>query len=134
MIPIISSGLDIMVFAPLLTMSNMALFHVNFNFIKRVLWVPPSKILTMVIPEISSTNGALTFISFCSFGFNILFISGNMGTDLFKNFETTVPRGYYTSNPNKYVIPGVLPKFNFSKFFSSFCIWFMFIFIYCFYV
>ena len=76
-----------MVFAPLFTMSNMALFHVNFNFINRVLWVPPSKILTMAIPEISSTNRALTFVSFCSFGFNITFFPGNMGMDLFKNLK-----------------------------------------------
>ena len=48
-----------MVFAHLFTMSNMALFHVKFNFNNKVLWVPPFKILTMAIPEISSTNGAL---------------------------------------------------------------------------
>ena len=32
----------------------------------------------------SSTNGALTFTSFCSSGFNISSLSGYMGTDLFK--------------------------------------------------
>ena len=85
-----------MVFAPLFTISNMALFHVNFNFNNRVLWVPPSKILTMAIPEILSINGVLTFISFCSFGFNTTFFSGNMGTDLFKKFKATVPRVYNT--------------------------------------
>ena len=41
----------------------------------------------MAVPEISSTNGALTFISFCSFGFNITSFSGKMGTDLFKNVK-----------------------------------------------
>ena len=69
------------------TMSNMALFHVNFNFNNKVLWVPVSKILTMAIPEILSTNEALTFINFCSFGFNITLFSGNMGTDQFQNLK-----------------------------------------------
>ena len=87
MIPIISSGLNITVSVALVTMSNMTLFHVNFNFINRVLWVALSKILTMASPKISSTNGALTFISFCSCGFNITSFSGNMGMDPFKNLK-----------------------------------------------
>ena len=70
-IPIISSGLNIMVSVPLFTISNTAIFHVNFSFISKVLWVPPSNILTIANPEISSINGALTFISFCSLGFKI---------------------------------------------------------------
>ena len=64
MIPIISPGLNIIVSTLLFTMSNTALLCVNFNFIIRVLWVPPSKILTMAIPEILSTNGALTLSGF----------------------------------------------------------------------
>ena len=36
-IPIISSGLRIMVSIPLFVMSNMALLHVNFSFIINVL-------------------------------------------------------------------------------------------------
>ena len=39
----------------------------------------------MASPEISSTNGALTFTNFCSSGFNITSFSGYIGTDLFKN-------------------------------------------------
>ena len=76
-----------MVSVPLFTMSNIALFHVNFNFINRVVWVPLSNILTMARPKISSTNGTFTFISFCSLGFNIALFSGNMGMDLFKNLK-----------------------------------------------
>ena len=38
----------------------------------------------MAKPEISSENGASTFTNFCSFGFNIIFSFGNIGTDLFK--------------------------------------------------
>ena len=52
MTPIISSGLNIMVSVPLFTMSNIALFPVNFSFINKVLWVPLSNILTMASPEI----------------------------------------------------------------------------------
>ena len=37
--------------------------------------------------EISSENGASTFTNICSFGFNIIFLSGNMGTDLFKKLK-----------------------------------------------
>ena len=101
-----------MVFAPLFTMSNMALFHVNFNFINRVLWVPLSKILTMAIPEISSTNGALTFISFCSFGFNITFFSGNMGMDLLKNFKQQSLEFITPSNLNTFLYLKLSPHFH----------------------
>ena len=36
-------------------------------------------ILIIATPEISSTNGALTFTSFYSFGFNITSFSGYIG-------------------------------------------------------
>ena len=41
-IPIISFSLSIMVSFPAFFMSKPALLHVNFNFINRVLYVPPS--------------------------------------------------------------------------------------------
>ena len=50
MVSIISSGLNIMVLVPLLVMSSIALFCTNVNFNNRVLWVPPSNILTMARP------------------------------------------------------------------------------------
>ena len=65
----------------------MALFHMNFNFNKRVLWVPPSNIITMASPAVSPINGAFTFINFCSLGFNIVQFSGNMGTDPFETLK-----------------------------------------------
>ena len=43
--------------------------------------------LTMAKPEISSENGASTFISFCSLGFNIIVSFGNIGIDLFKKLK-----------------------------------------------
>ena len=63
-IPIISFGLQIMVSLPAFFMSKTALFHVNFSFISKELLVFPSIILIIANPEISSTNGALTFTSF----------------------------------------------------------------------
>ena len=86
-IPIISSGLRIMVSFSAFFMSKTALLHVNFNFINRVLLLIPSIILIITNPEISSINGALTFTSFCSSGFNIISFSGYIGTDLFKNLN-----------------------------------------------
>ena len=41
----------------------------------------------MASPEISSVNGAFTFINFCSLGFKIVQFSENIGTDLFKNLK-----------------------------------------------
>ena len=82
----------------------MALFCINFNFNKRVLWVPPSNILTMANPEISSINGAFTFINFCSLDFKIVHFSGNMGTDLFKNLKQSSQEFITSSNLNTFFI------------------------------
>ena len=85
-----------MVSVPLSTISNIAVFHVNFSSINKVLWVPPSNILTIANPQISSINGAFTFINFCSLGFKITQSSGNMGRDLFKNLKHQSPGIYYS--------------------------------------
>ena len=100
MIPIISSGLNIIVSITLFVWSSMALLCVNFSFNKRVLWVPLSNILTMANPEISSINGAFTFINFCSLGFKIVQFSGNMGTDLFQNLKQQSLEFITSSNSN----------------------------------
>ena len=89
-----------MVLVPLFVMSNIALFHMNFNFINRVLWVPLSNILIMANPEISSINGAFTFIDFCSLGFKIVQLSGNMGMDLFQNLKQQSLEFITPSNSN----------------------------------
>ena len=83
-----------MVLVPLFVMSSKAVFCVNFKCINRLVWVPPSNMLTMASPEILSINGAFTFINFCSLDFKIVQFSGNMGTDLFQNLKQ-VPRVYY---------------------------------------
>ena len=41
----------------------------------------------MAKPEILSKNGDSTFINYCSFGFNIIFSFGNIGTNLFKKLN-----------------------------------------------
>ena len=112
MTPIIFSGLKIMVSVPLLlTVSTLALFCINFNFISKVLWVPPPNILTMASPKISSINGAFTFISLCSLGFRITQLSGNMGMDLFKNLKQQSLEFITPSNLNMFFMPRTKSKF-----------------------
>ena len=41
----------------------------------------------MANPDISSINGAFTFINFCSLGFKTMQSTGNMGKDLLKNLK-----------------------------------------------
>ena len=58
-----------MVSKPLLAMSNVAEFHVNFSFNDMVLCVFPFNILTIASPDILSMNGAFTLNTFCYFWF-----------------------------------------------------------------
>ena len=104
-IPIISFGLRIMVSLPESFMSKTALLCINFSFINKVLLVFPSIILIIANPEISSTNGALTFTSFCSVGFNIRSFSGYKGTDLLKNSNLQSLEFITPSNLNTFFIP-----------------------------
>ena len=57
----------------------------------------------MASPEMLSTNGALTFTSFCSSGFNISSFSGYMGTDLFKNLNLLSLEFITPSNSNTFL-------------------------------
>ena len=93
-------------------MSKTALFHVNFSFINRVLLVLPSIILIIANPKISSINGALTFTSFCSSGFNIISFSGYIGTDLFKNSNQQSLEFMTTSSSNTLFIPKTKSTFS----------------------
>ena len=68
-------------------MSNIAKFHVDFNFNIIVLCVSLSSIFTVAKPEILSINGASTLTKFSSFGFKIIFAFGNKGIDLFKKLK-----------------------------------------------
>ena len=81
-------------------------------FINKVLWVPPSNILTIASPEISSINGAFTCINFCSLGFIITWFSGNMGTDLFKNLKQQSLEFITPSNSNMFFMPRTKSTFS----------------------
>ena len=69
--------------------------------------------------EISSINGAFTFINFCSFGFKIVQFSGNMGTDLFKNLKQQSIEFITPSNLNTFFIPKT--KSTFHDFLTPMC-------------
>ena len=72
MIPNISFGLSMIVSRPLLVISSIAKFHVNFSFNITVLCVVLSSILIIASPDISSMNGSPTFINFHSLGFSTI--------------------------------------------------------------
>ena len=59
----------------------------------------------MAKPEISSENGASIFINLCSFGFNIIFSFGNMGTNLLKKLKQHSHELITPSNSNTFLIP-----------------------------
>ena len=73
------------------------------------------QILIMAIAEISSTNGAFTFINFCSFGFNVTSISVKMGTDLFNNLQQQFLECITPSNLNTFYIPRTKSTFSWIK-------------------
>ena len=72
---------------PLLVISNIAEFCMNFNLSIIVLCVVLSSTLIIANPDILSINGASTFISFCSFGFNTISSFGKFGKGLFKKLK-----------------------------------------------
>ena len=77
----------------------------NVSFINRVLLVLPSIILIIANPKISSMNGALTFTSLCSSGFNIISFSGYIGADLFKNSNLQSLEFMTPSSLNTFLFP-----------------------------
>ena len=97
---------------PIFLMSRIALLHVNFNFIDRVLLVFSSMILIIAKPEISSTNGALTFTSLFSSGFSITSFSGYIRTDLFKNSNLQSLEFITPSYSNTFFIPKTRSTFS----------------------
>ena len=111
-IPIISFGLRIIVSLPAFLVSKIALLCINFNFISKVLLVPPCIILIIAKPEMSSTNGAQTFTNFCSLHFNISSFSGYMGTDLFKNSNLQSLEFIIPSNSNTFFMPKTKSTFS----------------------
>ena len=90
---------------PLLAMSKVAEFHVNFNFIISVLCVTPSDILTIPSPGMSSMNGASTLITFCCLGFRTVHSFREIGRDLLKKLKQQSCIFVTPSNSNTFFIP-----------------------------
>ena len=72
---------------PVLVLSNVVYFCTNFNLNIIVIYVVLSSTLIIANPDISSMNGASTFISFCSFGFSTIHSFGKIGKDLFRKLK-----------------------------------------------
>ena len=90
---------NITVSKPLFVTSSIATFHVCH--ISTFL----SNTFISTKPEISSMNGASTFISLCSFGFDIMFSFGKNGIDLFKKLNEDSFEFIMPSNPNIFLMP-----------------------------
>ena len=71
-----------------------------------------SSTLIIANPEISSMNGASTFINLCSFGFNTIHSFGKIGMDLFMKLKQQSHKFITPSNLNIFYIPK--PKSTFS--------------------
>ena len=87
MIPNTSSGPNIIVSKPLLVISHVVEFSMNINLSIIVLCVVLSSILIIASLDISAINGAYTFISFCSLGFNTIHSFEKMDKDLFRKLK-----------------------------------------------
>ena len=70
-----------------------------------VLCVVLSSILIIASPDISSINGASTFISFCSFGFSNMCSFGKIGKDLFRKLKQQFCEFLTPFNSNMFLIP-----------------------------
>ena len=66
----------------------------------------------MANPEISSINGAFTFINFCLLGFKIMQFSGNMGTGLLRNLKQQSLEFITPSSSNTFFIPKTKSMFS----------------------
>ena len=74
---------------PLFVISNVAKLCGNSNFSIIVFCMFLSNTLIIASPEISSINGASTFINFCSLVVNTMHSFGKIGINLFK-IKTTI--------------------------------------------
>ena len=97
---------------PLLVISNIAENHTNFNLSIIVLCVFLSSTLIIANPDISSINGASTFINLCFFVFNIMHSFGKIGKDLFKKLKEQSHEFIIPSNSNIFLIPKTKSMFS----------------------
>ena len=106
-----SFGSNIIMSKPLLVISNVAKFHMSFNFIITVLFVVLSSILTIASSDISSINGPSTFINFYSFGFYTMCSLGKIFRDLFKKLKQQFCKFIMPSNSKMLLIPRIKSTF-----------------------
>ena len=71
-----------------------------------------SNILIMANPDISSINGASTFINFCSLGFTTMHSFGKKGIDLFKKLKQQSHEFITPYNSNIFLIPKTKSTFS----------------------
>ena len=112
MIPNTSSGPNMIVSKPLLVISSVAEFHLNFNLSIIVLYVVLSSILIIACPVILSINGVFTFIDFCSLGFSTISSFGKMDKDLFRKLKQQSHEFITPSNSNIFLIPRTKSMFS----------------------
>ena len=98
-------GSNVIVSKPLLAVSNVDEFHMNFILSIIVLCVFLSSISIIANPNISSINGASTIINLCSFGFNTMHSFGTIGMELFKKLKQQSHEFITPSNSNIFLIP-----------------------------
>ena len=70
-----------------------------------MLCVVLASILILASPDISSMNGAFTFINFCSFGSSTNHYLEKMGNDLFRELKQQFCEFITPSNSNIFLIP-----------------------------
>ena len=97
---------------PLLVICNIVEFHMNFNLSIIVLCVFLSSTLIIANPDISSINGASTFINFCPFGFITMCSFGKIGIDLFKKLKQQ-SHEFIMPNSKIFLIPKIKSKFSY---------------------
>ena len=98
-------GPNVIVSNPLLLTSSIAEFQMNFNLSIIVLCVVLSSILIIASPDISSINGASTFINFCPLGFSTIHSFGKIVRDQFKKFKQQSCEFMTPPNSNIFLIP-----------------------------
>ena len=86
-------------------MSRDAQFLINYNLSTTVHCSLLSNVFTITRPEISSTNGASTFIYFLSLGLTTTCSLEKNGVDLFKNLNEESHISTIPSNSYAFFIP-----------------------------
>ena len=100
------------VFKPVLVISNIADLHMNSNMSITVLCVFLGSTLIIANPDISSMKGASTFINLYSFGFNTMHSFRKIGKDLFKKLKQQSHEFITPSNSKIFFIPKTKSTFS----------------------